>query len=175
MAPFKATISLPVGEGDKVSHCVFEVPSAAFKKAGEEDSTTRTQERIADFSSALILTVVGATNDAEIQRPAKKQRCGTPPTESSDEPSTGARDEELGIQLHHRGTESKFRIKPHDTFEEVLRTWKKQWGNSVHDKYNLVYDGTVLRKRHTPSNLDMRSRAQLQVVADCMNYSRLTE
>ncbi len=71
-ASFKATVNIPMG--DETASCTIEVPTAEFAGADGDEVTARTRKRMADFSAQIISSIVSATQDAESERPKKRQR-----------------------------------------------------------------------------------------------------
>ncbi|KAK3047252.1 hypothetical protein LTR09_011352 [Extremus antarcticus] len=77
-ASFKATVNIPMG--DETASCTIEVPTAEFAGADGDEVTARTRKRMADFSAQIISSIVSATQDAESERPKKRQRREASPT-----------------------------------------------------------------------------------------------
>lgn len=85
-ASFKATVNIPMG--DETASCTIEVPTAEFAGADGDEVTARTRKRMADFSAQIISSIVSATQDAESERPKKRQRREASPVAIKDEPAT---------------------------------------------------------------------------------------
>ena len=165
MAPFKADIFLRPGDKTALAQCSFTVPAVAFKKTGEADSTTRTGERIADYSSKLISTVVKATADVENNRPRKRQRRDSSPTEAGDDDTSitedfapvldvenlSAKCGRLVLQLQHRRDKMILFAKRTTKMEKLLDLFLDKF--SKIEECRLVYDDVMVDCGDTPQSV----------------------